>query len=378
MKTSTLDLQPMSAGGIPQDLQPMSTGDILDRAARLYRRHFLHTLAIVSLPYLLIIPGWEILGTGFSGRGRFLAWRNSGFIAGASVFGIAYLYLYFVSMGALARSVSERFLGRTPTIWTAYSPVLRRSLSLIWAYLLASAAGGGVLGFGGVIFAGAVVVVQRFPTAFGYVIAAVLGIAAIVAIYLAVRIFFRSFLITPVIVIEDVRGWAAFRRSWNLMRPCVGKAGLILVFGTVVAFVIGFVVNFPAGVLVALNPGRATVVISCVLQSLGQIISAPLMMIPFTLLYYDSRIRLEAFDLEMMAQNLGVSTTPSSPSAAATPTRPAPPSAAPAVASRVRPAGPPQSFGAFKVCPQCGAQVPNIQPNCGKCGTRVPFRPSIR
>ena len=29
------------------DLQPMSTGDILDRTIRLYRRHFLHTLAIV-------------------------------------------------------------------------------------------------------------------------------------------------------------------------------------------------------------------------------------------------------------------------------------------------------------------------------------------
>lgn len=366
MKTSTFDLQ------------PMSTGDILDRTARLYRRNFLHTLAIVSLPYLLIIPGWAVLGSGFPGRGRFLAWRNPAFIAGMSLFVLSYLYLYFVSMGALARSVSERFLGGTPTIWTAYSPVLRRSLSLIWAYLLVSFTGGGVLAFGGAIFAGALVVSRQFPTTAGYVVAAVLVIAAIVPVVLAVRIFFRAFLITQVIVIEDVRGWAAFKRSWNLMRPGAWKAGLILIFGTVVAFIISFVVNFPAGVLTALIPGWAALVLRKVLESIGQIVSAPFMMIPFTLLYYDSRIRQEAFDLEMMAQNLGVSTSPPSPSAAATPTRPTPPKAAAPIAPQVRPADPTRPLGAFKVCPKCGAQVPNIQPNCGKCGTRVPFRPAIR
>jgi hypothetical protein len=107
------------------------------------------------------------------------------------------------------------------------------------------------------------------------------------------------------------------------------------------------------------------------LDSIGQILSAPIVMIAFTLLYYDTRIRQEAFDLEMMAKNLGVSSGRSAPSQISPSSRPTPP---PSTA----PARPAPAYGAFKVCPKCGAQVPNIQPACGQCGTRVPFGLSKR
>jgi hypothetical protein len=355
------------------DLQPMSTGDILDRTLRLYRRHFLHTLAIVSLPYLMILPVGAVLGSELGGRSLLLMWRNPVFIAGGVLFVLAYIYFYFLSTGALARSVSERYLGGTPTIRTAYAPVLRRSFSLIWVYFLVSLAGAAILALGGGIFVGAILAVRQFPTTTGYVLAAVLSIAGIVAIVYALRVFFRAFLITQVIVIEDVRGLAAIKRSGKLMGPSGGKAVLIILFGAVVAAIISFVFNFPAGLLMAMGPGRIAFVLSKVLDGIGQILSAPLVMIPFTLLYYDSRIRQEAFDLEMMARNLGVSASPSSSPETAAPASPAPPPPAAPKAPQARPTGPPR-FGAFKVCPKCGTQVPNIQPSCGKCGTRVPYR----
>lgn len=158
------------------DLQPMSTGDILDRTIRLYRRHFLHTLAIVSLPYILIIPIWALLGATAWGQARPAPWQNPALVAVLVPSILAYLWLCFVSMGALARSVSEGFLGGTPTIWTVYSPILRRSLSLIWAYFLAGLAGGAVLSAGVALFALGLFLAQQFPTTAGYVIAAVLGI----------------------------------------------------------------------------------------------------------------------------------------------------------------------------------------------------------
>jgi hypothetical protein len=354
------------------DLQPMSTGDILDRTIRLYRRHFLHTLAIVSLPYILIVPIWALIGSGFWGRGGPAFWRNPAVVAGLVFFGMVYLWLYFVSMGALARSVSERFLGGTPTLWAAYAPVLRRSLSLIWAYFLTTLAGGVVLGAGGAAFGVALFTAQLHTTA-GYVIAAVLSIGAIVAVVISTRIFCRSFLVTQVIVIEDVRGWAAFKRSWTLMRACLRKAGMIFLFSIVVALVISFLFNFPAGMVMALKPSWSVMILGRLLESIGQILSAPILMIAFTLLYYDSRIRQEAFDLEMMAQNLGVSPGPSAPSQPSPKTRPTPPRPTAPAPAQARPADPPRTFGAFKVCPTCGAQVPNIQPTCGQCGSRVPF-----
>jgi hypothetical protein len=354
------------------DLQPMSTGDILDRTVRLYRRHFLHTLAIVSLPYILIVPFWALIGSGFWGRGRPAPWRNPAVVAGLAFFVLAYLWLYFVSMGALARSVSERFLGGTPTLWAAYAPVLRRSLSLIWAYFLTTLAGGLVLGAGGAAF-GVALFTAQLHTTVGYVIAAVLSIGAIVAVVISTRIFFRSFLVTQVIVIEDVRGWAAFKRSWTLMRACLRKAGMILLFSIVVGVVISLLFNFPAGMVMALRPSWPVMILGKLLESIGQILSAPILMIAFTLLYYDSRIRQEAFDLEMMAKNLGVSPGPSAPSQPSPKTRPTPPRSTAPAPAHARPAGPPRTFGAFKVCPTCGAQVPNIQPTCGQCGSRVPF-----
>jgi hypothetical protein len=360
------------------DLQPMSTGDILDRTVRLYRRHFLHTLAIVSLPHILIVPIWALAGVGAWTRGGAPPWQNPAVMVGLALFGLVYLWLHFVSMGALARSVSERFLGGTLTIWAAYSAVLRRSLSLIWAYFLTTLAGGLVLGAGVAAFAGAILAAQRFPTTVGYVVAAVSGIAALVAVAVAVRIFFRSFLVTQVIVIEDIRGWAAFKRSWALMRSCIRKAGMILLFSIVVAFVISFLFNVPAGMVMALKPGWSVMMLGRLLDSIGQILSAPILMISFTLLYYDSRIRQEAFDLEMMAKNLGVSPGPSAPSQTSNPIRPTPPRSTSPAPSPARPDGPPRAYGAFKVCPKCGEQVLNIQPTCGKCGTRVPFGLSKR
>lgn len=361
------------------DIEPMSTGEILDRTARLYRRHFLHTVAIVSLPYLLIIPAWALLGASFAPRGRLMPWQNPVLMAGGAVFGLAYVWLWLVSAGAMARSVSEHYLGGRPTLWMAYSPILRRSLSLLWAYLLTLFLVGAVLGGGVAISIGAMVVARRFPTTTGYVMAAVAGIAAAVVLLLGVRLLLRSFLVTQLIVIEDVRGWAAVKRGWKLMRPCARKALMILLFGTAVSFVVSFLFNFPAGIVMALHPGRTALILGKVWQGLGQILAAPFMMIAFTLLYYDCRIRQEAFDLEMMAQNLGGSTSRPAASRATVPSRPSAPRPSPPAGPQARPAAnPPRPVGAFKVCPKCGGQVPNVQPNCGKCGTRVPYRSAIQ
>ena len=82
---------------------------------------------------------------------------------------------------------------------------------------------------------------------------------------------------------------------------------------------------------------------------MGEVPTLPFLAIPYVLLYFDCRIRQEAFDLEMMAQELGGAA-----------------GGAP-VASRGR-------IGASKICPKCSAQVPAIRPICLTCGTPVPFR----
>jgi hypothetical protein len=359
------------------DLQPMSTGDILDRSVRLYRRHFLHILAIVSIPYLVIVPGWAMLGAGATTQSLLVAGPSPILIIGLVLFGLIYLWLTFVSMGALARSVSEHYLGGMPTLRAAYAPVLERGLSLIWAYCLVCLTAGGMIVVAGLLTAVAVVVVQQLPTMVGYLIAAVLAVGVIVAVVFAAGILWRSLLVPQVIVIEDVRGWAAVKRSSKLTRSCGWKATVIVIFGFVVSLLIGLLVGIPAGIVAALSQGWPTAILSKAVESLSQILSTPLMMIAFTLMYYDSRIRQEAFDLEMMAQNLGAmpdqAPAPVSQAIRATP----PPVSTPAPAGlQARPANSPRPPRAFRACPKCGTHLPSIQLTCWKCGTRVPYQVS--
>ena len=387
------------------DLQPMSTGDILDRTIRLYRRHFLHTLGIVSIPYLAIFLVGLPFGSMAVSDPKVLIRPDVIAILGA--FGLVAIWLYFVSMGAMARSVSERYLGGTPTIWGAYAPVLRRGLSLIWAYFLAGLAWVGVAAVGSIVVA----------TTAGMAGPIIGAVGAIVVGVVLVGMFFRLLLVTQVIVIEDARGASALKRSWGLMsmKGNPWRASLILLFSIVVGAVVYVILSFPGSILAGMIPGVIGTILGQVLGFLGQMLILPIGTIAFTLLYYDSRIRNEAFDLEMMAQNLGVSQEaervpapreaaravsspagssatqiirPSPPRPAPVPSVPVPPQAghpsqpgpasvtSPQVSAGPAPAAPPRPAPNVKVCPKCKTQFPPIRPTCPKCGTRVAYRSS--
>jgi hypothetical protein len=385
------------------DLQPMSIGDILDRTVRLYQRSFLHTLGIVSVPYLLLVPLLAVFGSVLWATRDPRAFLRPAVLAGVFFVLLAFFWLNFVSMGALARSVSERYLGRTPSLRTAYAPVLRRGGSLIWAYCLGFLMGGGVFLLGVGVPIGIAAAVIRYSV----LLFVLFGLVAIAGAIAAVRIFFRFLLVTQVIVIEDVRGADALRRSWKLMQGNETRAFLVSLFGMVVGYIVGLVLRLPTSILAGLHPGPAMAILNGVAGGIAQIVSIPFVSIPFTLLYYDGRIRKEAFDLEMMARNLGAPGRPAGPEAGmapipgvsapmgrpagpgapkarmgqppSAPARPAPgPEETPLVppTAPAPPAAPRGPAGPFKVCPKCGAQVSLVRPTCPGCGTPVPFRPA--
>jgi len=386
------------------DLQPMSIGDILDRTIRLYRRGFLHNIIIVAVPYILLIPFGVLVGSTLHMTRDPRMLLRPGVMGVGAITILAFIWLYFMSMGALARSISERYLGETPTVAGCYGVVLRRSFSLIWAYILASLAWVGA----GILMAVAIPIAlslsRRVAGAPAVALMVVAGVAVAALFVTLVVSVVRFLLITQAIVIEDTRGIAALQRSWNLMRGNFWRAILILIFSLVVGFVLSFVFNIPGGILSGLLGGTVGAVIGQVFSQLSQILVSPIFDIAITLLYYDSRIRNEAFDLQVMAQNLGVTIggaggppasweaepplleEPGPPAAA--PPRPAPvprvsappaprPPRPAAVAAPPRPAGAPgprPSASPFKTCPQCKSQVPAIKPTCPKCGARVPYR----
>jgi len=112
---------------------------------------------------------------------------------------------------------------------------------------------------------------------------------------------------TPIVVLEDLTSsFDAFGRSWELTRNARGK-----VFGTaVVAWLISqllpqMVVGGISGALgaagnVSLQP------LFVVVASLMGIVLAPILPCAITLLYYDLRVRREAFDLQVLSEQMGI------------------------------------------------------------------------
>jgi hypothetical protein len=107
-------------------------------------------------------------------------------------------------------------------------------------------------------------------------------------------------LVSPVVILENHGAIASLKRSRELMRGNLDKGfklGLaVLLIGAVFQLAVGFAV----GMVPWPHPFLASFV--------GTVIPAvivPVQLAPSVLLYYDIRIRKEAFDLTRLAEQLG-------------------------------------------------------------------------
>jgi hypothetical protein len=237
-------------------LRPMGLLEIIDQAFRLYRANFWLFFAIAAVVYIPL--------------GVLQAIPTFGVVVAAVLSPLTYL----LSVGALTWAVSERYLGRPASMGEAYTFVAQRFgaffVTMLCTYLLLAA---GLLA----LFVGVIIV--GFWVAFT----------------------------TQVLVVEGKRNFAAIWRSKFLIGE--GVWGQVFVLG----LVLGLIGAAIGGVLSGLGAlplafGRESTLLwlgSGLGQGLGQALVQPLTLIGTVLLYYDSRIRKEGFDLQMLAQELG-------------------------------------------------------------------------
>jgi hypothetical protein len=109
---------------------------------------------------------------------------------------------------------------------------------------------------------------------------------------------------TPVVVLEELNASSdAFGRSWDLTRGFKLKIFLIFLVAMVVVFVPGIAIGGLGAALTrdARMLGQAIEMLSAALP----ILLTPLFSCVLTLVYYDLRVRREAFDLEVLSEQLG-------------------------------------------------------------------------
>ncbi len=198
------------------------------------------------------------------------------FLAGQFVILVLAGLTYLLATGACFRAIAQAYIGE-PTDWKASLRfALRRAPALLWLSIL--------YGIG---------------LTFGFLALIIPGI------YLAVA-WAVSF---PALLVEDVRGRRALARSFRLVRGSWWRTFSILFIGYLLAAVVASMVQFAIAlpVFVVVDEESAVAVVLTTLSSIaGQAISTPLTVAIAALVYFDLRVRKEGFDLELLAERMGV------------------------------------------------------------------------
>ncbi len=288
----------------PVMLRPISFGEILDGTFTLYRRYFWLFIGIAALPNAVLFAV-QLIPDLLPSAARSDQERAAVLALWVPLVIFVYVPLSFFSIGANCHAVSEIYLGRMTGVASAYRAVKPAFWSLVGTALLVGVAV--ALAGGMVLLIGVMLIATKSVPAIlvGFLL-------FLLAIGIALFLFLRFSLVSPVVVLEQDSGLDAMRRSASLLQKnLLRTAGLYVVFG-LISIVVGTVFQMPFFILLAVKAARqAPAAMSpglAALYNLARAISstlvAPLFYIGVTLLYYDIRVRKEAFDLQMMAASI--------------------------------------------------------------------------
>ncbi len=282
-------------------LQPASVPQLLDRTFRIYRENFLPffgLVAVVTIPltiFELVSQLWmnSQLARGAFGGAQSSARMNARMAESflgefANLFALTLIISAIVAIiqavlvnGVLTYMVSERYMGRQVTLGEAFRAVRGRlpklGIGLVVFYLIMGLV---VAGLAAVFFACG------------------LGLGAIVYLGIALYAF-----LTPVLILERTSLGLGLKRAWILGKARIWPvAGLIIVV-TILTSIISFAALFSQQMVTTGTIATTSFTSDQVLQTVVQMVIAafvaPVLPIGLTLMYYDTRVRLEGLDIAL-------------------------------------------------------------------------------
>jgi len=296
--------QPIEA---PQ-LRPLGVGDIVDRVFALYRSRPLLYIAIAAVPYLvfiLVIAGATVALAGtFLGLAQFANVLASGdlpdprelltamvaFIGFVLFVVVAAVVILSTQTTALVYAMSARYLGRPITLGEAFRGGLRATPRVILTGL--------AIFMTFVLFWAALIITMAVSQQTLVVVVAVI-VGLVGSFYIL-----ASTLTAPVIAtLESVGPLTAIRRSWSL---AAGNRWRILGLQLLLIVLNGVISAVVSAIFVTTIIGDATLrtVAQQLVNAATTILWAPVEWGTFAILYYDLRVRHEAFDLQLAAEAL--------------------------------------------------------------------------
>jgi hypothetical protein len=201
-----------------------------------------------------------------------------------------------VASGATAYALSMVHLGKTTTIGDSLKNVMPYFGSLMGVVILVSLMVAGI----GFLIAIPFVLVVAMPVA-GTVIGFV---GLVVGLVFIVHLYARYSLAIPACVLEKASAIKALERSSFLTKGRTGRIWLVFLLTGIINFALAFAIALPITAASAVvTHGKITVgfaIATHVAQFLASTLAGPIATISIALLYYDERVRKEAFDLQYL------------------------------------------------------------------------------
>jgi hypothetical protein len=305
-------------------IAPLGAGDLIDRAVRLYRRHFLTLISIAAPPVLVSALGSTITT---------IAWRELNatssdvnmalyvlmLMAGITIVVCGSLFSIIVMGGATRNLVAHLLWDEPVNARATYRAVKSRFWGLLGASVLVAL----WLSFAGLLgFMASMMVFGVMAAAIGFasiVISWFVGIlwtiGSMAAIIAGLILFFflagRMAYVPQAMLVEGRTVFGAIGRSFSLASGNVRRLAAMTLFTAFATYSALMLLMIPLGWYGHLNgvdvspfgstwPTWYSIGYQVILQC-SHIMLAPIWMLGFSLLYVDERVRHEGYDIELMA-----------------------------------------------------------------------------
>lgn len=257
-------------------LRPLTLGELLDRTFHLYRNNFGLFVGIAAVAYLPLFIIRLVFGVLQISALQGHVGAVAAMVIGGLVAVVCYLLSVAAAQAATVTAVSSVYLGQATTVGESYSRVKDKIVRVALAMI--------GMGIG-------------------------IGIGLLLLIVPGIILFLMWALTIPVVVLEDADLFEALRRSRDLTAGHRGRVFLIILLFALLIYLFTMLWDVPL-TLMLLHGGvqsmkqRLTspgfIIVSYSFAFLTDALLTPLMTIAFSLMYYDERVRKEAFDIQLM------------------------------------------------------------------------------
>lgn len=286
----------------------MSTGELLDRTFALYRKNFVLFVGIAAVTHAAYLA-FELLmirTAPVSMRGPRFATAYYANLALAWAFLIVAMT---ISQAATVKAVAAVHLEQTTSISASYRSLWGRLASLFGVLALVFLIAGvltAVLVAIAILFVGLLTISSGSQIARSGPASMALGFAIIFGIFsIFVAVYVRYALAVQACVVENLTAWASLKRSASLSKGARLRIATVYVVLLILSWIFSASLTWLARW--AAIPWHSRILSSSLIdlaQFIAGSLAGPLATIGISLIYYDERVRKEAFDLHLMLASL--------------------------------------------------------------------------